>query len=378
MTKAAEGGPSFVQRNSDGSAISRQWVAGIARILGTMPGEEENEGTPQKRQTRGIVRTTNSKGAYACLGGACGHGCGALNAGDDRGIQCAILHMALGDTQVGWRVREAVQHMHAMPWYEKPKVRKSPEVCAFRQVASPTMRAKMIGKSDWEVVQRAFAPFNPVMYPEDGCLVVHPKGGQQVCYQPFDMPMVHIECHDDKATIENTELVVFRKEHSGETRAAFWQRIVRDSEDRSEQVKCASGSITVAKARPSRCKSVDPNRPLRGSFWSSAASQAEGLGVARECEHIVLNRYNAIRYKGNTLASPAFGDVYCKPRDADEPQFVQRVLNQARAATIEVMGPPPPAEVKPRSLSASFGASADSAYQESVVVEAPDASGGTG
>ena len=64
----------------------------------------------------------------------------------------------------------------------------------------------MIGKSDWEVVQRTFAPFNSVMYPEGACSVMHPNGGQQVCYQPFDMPMVHIECHDDKATIENTEL----------------------------------------------------------------------------------------------------------------------------------------------------------------------------
>ena len=255
----------------------------------------------------------------------------------------------------------------------------SPEVCTFRQVASPmaTTRAKMIGKSDWEVVQRAFAPFNSVMYPEDGCSVVHPNGGQQVCYQPFDMPMVHIECHADKATIENTELVVFRKEHSGETRAAFGQRIVRDSEDRSEQVKCASGSITVARARPDRCRSVDPSRPLQGSFWSSAASQTKGLGVARECEHIVLNRYNAVQYEGNTLASPAFGDVYCKPRDADELQFMRRVL-QSPAATSEVMGPPPAAEGKPRSLSASFGASADSVYQELVVVEASDASDGSG
>ena len=46
---------------------------------------------------------------------------------------------------------------------------------------------------------------------------------------------------------------------------------------------------------------MDPNRPLQGSFWSSAASQAEGLGVARECEHIVLSRYNAAQYEGNTL-----------------------------------------------------------------------------
>ena len=177
---------------------------------------------------------------------------------------------------------------------------------------------------------------------------------------------------------ENTEVVVFRKEHSEETRAAFWQMIVRDSEDRSEQVKCALGSIVVARARPSRCKSVDPNRPLQGSFWSSAASQAEGLGVARECEHIVLSKYNAAQYEGNIIASPAFGDVYCKQRDSDEVQFVKRVLLTS-PTTSEVMGPPPPAaEVKPRSLNESFGASADSLYQESVVVEASDASDGTG
>ena len=160
MKKATEGDPQFVQRNADGSTISHQWVSGIAHILATMPGAEENEGTPQKPQTRGMVSTT--KGSYACLGGACGHGCGTPNVGEDMCIQCMILHMTLGDTQVGWRVREAVRHMHALPWYEKPKVYKSPEVCTCRQVASPTTRAKVVGKSDWEVVQRAFAPFNPV------------------------------------------------------------------------------------------------------------------------------------------------------------------------------------------------------------------------
>ena len=38
-------------------------------------------------------------------------------------------------------------------------------------------------------------------------------------YQPFDMPMAHIECHDEQATISNTELVVFeiREEHPDET-----------------------------------------------------------------------------------------------------------------------------------------------------------------
>ena len=70
------------------------------------------------------------------------------------------MHMTLGDThgQVDWRVREAVKHMHAMPWFVRPKVYKSPEVCTFRQVASPATRSRLIGKSDWEVVQRAFAP----------------------------------------------------------------------------------------------------------------------------------------------------------------------------------------------------------------------------
>ena len=124
-----------------------------------------------------------------------------------------IVHMTLGDTQVGWRVRQAVQHLHAIPWYEKPKVYKSPEVVTFRQAASPTTMAKMAGMSDWEVVQRAFAPYNPAMHPQVAS-EAKGKGGQTVLYQPFDMPMVHIECHDDRATIENTEAVVFRKVNS--------------------------------------------------------------------------------------------------------------------------------------------------------------------
>ena len=62
-------------------------------------------------------------------------------------------------------------------------------------------------------------------------------------YQPFDMPMAHIKCHDEGATIDNTELVVFRKSHPSETRAAFWQRIVRDSEDRAAVEAKESNSV---------------------------------------------------------------------------------------------------------------------------------------
>ena len=133
MTKATEGTPSSVQRSADG--ISHQWVSGIARILATMLGEDlggTGEGDPPKTLTRGQVTTT--KGVYACLGGPCGHGCGTPNVGDVRCIQCTILHMTLGSAQVGSsrRVREAVRHMHAVPWFTKPKVCKPPEVCVFR------------------------------------------------------------------------------------------------------------------------------------------------------------------------------------------------------------------------------------------------------
>ena len=92
-------------------------------------------------------------------------------------IQCTILYMVMGSTQVRWRVRAAVKHLNTVPWFTKPKVYKSPEVCVFRQVASPATRAQMAGKSDWEVVQRAFAPYNEKLYP---------NAGEQGCYQPFD------------------------------------------------------------------------------------------------------------------------------------------------------------------------------------------------
>ena len=129
---------------------------------------------------------STTRGVCACLGGPCGHECGTPHVGDVKCIQCTILHMILGSTQVGWRVREAVQHMHAVPWFVKPKVYTSPEVCAFRQVASPATREKLVGKSDWEVVQRAFAPYNIAMYP---------NAGEQGCFQPFDMPIAHLERH---------------------------------------------------------------------------------------------------------------------------------------------------------------------------------------
>ena len=92
MTKAAEGNPSSVQRSADGRAISHRWILGIAQTLAGMPGAvEEGKLVPL---TRGQVRVTH--GGYACLGGPCGHGCGAPDVGESMRIQCIILHMALG------------------------------------------------------------------------------------------------------------------------------------------------------------------------------------------------------------------------------------------------------------------------------------------
>ena len=71
-------------------------------------------------------------------------------------------------------------------------------------------------------------------------------------------------------------------------------------ESNSIEVECAPGAIAVARARLAMYKSVDPNRPLKGSFWSSIDSKDEGLGVTRECEQQVLNRYRAVEYEGNT------------------------------------------------------------------------------
>ena len=83
MTKAAEGNPSSVQRSADGRAISHRWILGIAQTLAGMPGAVE-EGKPVPL-TRGQVRVT--QGGYACLGGPCGHGCGAPDVGESMRIQ---------------------------------------------------------------------------------------------------------------------------------------------------------------------------------------------------------------------------------------------------------------------------------------------------
>ena len=145
---------------------------------------------------------------------------------------------------------------------------------------------------------------------------------------------------------------------------------MRDNEDRavvearksnSIEVECAPGAITVARARPTLCKVVDPNRPLKGSFWSSIDSRDESLGVTRQCEHRVLTRYKGVEYEGNTLASPAFGDVICKPQDREELQFVRRVLQSPQEvhATSVSIGPPPgksqdvDLDVKPQSLNSA-------------------------
>ena len=136
-------------------------------------------------------------------GGACGHGCGTPNVGGAPCIQCVIMNMTMGDTQVRWRVREAVRHLCAMPWFVKPRVYKSPEVCIFRQVASPETTKRLVGMSDWEMVQRAFSPFNSVLHRYPSAASDKPKDYQP--FNQFDMPMAHIECHDELATISNTE-----------------------------------------------------------------------------------------------------------------------------------------------------------------------------
>ena len=79
MMKTTEGDPSFVQRSADGNIIPHQWASGIACIPATMPGEGE-EGAPQKKLTQGMV--SNMRGAYACLRGACRHGCGTPHVAD--------------------------------------------------------------------------------------------------------------------------------------------------------------------------------------------------------------------------------------------------------------------------------------------------------
>ena len=144
-----------------------------------------------------------------------------------------------------------------------------------------------------------------------------------------------MECHSGDATISNTELVVFRKANAEEARAQFWQRILRDEESasgnharasRAIEVACAAGAITVARAHPASCEATEPSRPLGGSFWSGAGSRGANLGV--ECEHQVLARFRAVEYEGNTLTSPAFGNVYCMPRDKDEHQFQRRAFKE--------------------------------------------------
>ena len=86
--------------------------------------------------------------------------------------------------------------------------------------------------------------------------------------------------------------------------------------------------ITVVRARPALCEAVDPYRPLGVSFWRGAGSHDANLGVVRECEHQVLARYRSVECEGNTLTSPAFGDVYCRPRDEEEYHFKRRVLGE--------------------------------------------------
>ena len=149
-------------------------------------------------------------------------------------------------------------------------------------------------------------------------------------------------------------------------------------ESNSTEVECAPGAITVARARPAMCRSVDPSRPLKGSFWSSVDAIVEGIGVTRECVHQVLNGCRAVEYEGNTLASPAFGDMFCMPRDGEEQQFLRRVLQSPEVqvqATSVSMGPPPDVDLKPHSLTSIFEASGDSGYTASGVVEALEASG---
>ena len=95
--------------------------------------------------------------------------------------------------------------------------------------ASPEVKGRFLGKSDWQVVQGLVAPNAARLYLRQAVRQIV-RGDPAPWVQPFDMPMAHVEMPSAQCSPINTEVVVFSP-REGESATAMWQRFTSQKED---------------------------------------------------------------------------------------------------------------------------------------------------
>ena len=182
-------------------------------------------------------------------------------------------------------IESAMRAPTPTPWYMVPGVYTRPDLCLFNKAASPEVKGRFQGKSDWQVVQELVAPNAARMYPKQAAKQ-YERDDPAPWVQPFDMPMAHVEIGRAGCSPMDTEVVVFVPGED-EVAPSLWQRFEKEQEDDLE-AKDSITHIVVARAVPKNMQAVDPQRPTWGRFSYEGQGIQDATSVMVEDEHMVL------------------------------------------------------------------------------------------
>ena len=143
------------------TTVSEGWQLSLARFLNDVP--DLLQGLSGSRLSRSQVASNESQ--YSCLAGSCGHGCGTPHCEDDVCMHCTMLSMVWEGCEKRVTIKRALRAPKPTPWYMVPRLYTRPDLCLFHKAASPEVKGRFIGKSDWQVVQELVAPNAARLYP---------------------------------------------------------------------------------------------------------------------------------------------------------------------------------------------------------------------
>ena len=194
----------FVQRDAMGTTVSTEWQLGLARFLNEGPDSVQGSSGPRRSRSQ----VASKGGHYSCLMGSCGHGCGTPHCDADGCMQCTMLSMVWEGFEKRTGIESAMRAPTPTPWHMVPRLHTRPDLCLFNKAASPEVKGRFQGKSDWQVVQELVAPHAAVLYPKQA-EKQYERDGPAPWMQPFDMPMAHVKVGRAGCSPMDTEVVVF-------------------------------------------------------------------------------------------------------------------------------------------------------------------------
>ena len=202
-------------------------------------------------------------------------------------MECTMLSMVWEGCERRVSIESAMRAPTPTPWYMVPRVYTRPDLCLFRKAASPEVKGRIQGRSDWQVVQELVALSAAVLYPRQASKQ-YERDDSAPWVQPFDMPMAHVEVSRPGCPLVDTELVVFVPTDD-EVTPSLWQRFQHGPEDDLEARDLAT-HIMVAWAVPKNKKAVEPMRLTCGRF------SYEGQGIQDATSMMVKDEHNVITY----------------------------------------------------------------------------------